>query len=121
VTWLALEGVTKQLVPVHGQHDSFPSGHAVGSMAVVATLVVLLWPTRHRWTVVVAGSVFAAAVGASRVYLGFHFPSDVLAGWSWAVAWTAAMWLLVLRRPPAPAASETERPAPFPWLSSSAA
>jgi membrane-associated phospholipid phosphatase len=111
VGWLVLEAITEQLVSVDGHNDSFPSGHAVGSMAVVATLVVLVWPTRHRWPVVVAGGVFAAAVGASRVYLGFHFPSDVLAGWSWAVAWTAAMWLFVLRRtpPPAPTLTSTSR------------
>ena len=121
VAWLALEGVSKQLVPVKGEYDSFPSGHAVGSMAVVATLIVLVWPTRHRWAVVVAGGVFAAAVGASRVYLGYHFPSDVLAGWAWAVAWTAAMWLFVLRRPPPEATTRSSRPAAFPWLSNPAA
>jgi membrane-associated phospholipid phosphatase len=119
VAWLLLEEGTQQLVPVHGQNDSFPSGHAVGSMAVVAALVVLVWPTRHRWPVVIAGGVFAAAVGASRVYLGLHFPSDVLAGWSWAVAWTAAMWLFVLRRPPPPVAVNPSRALEFPWLSGS--
>ncbi|MBK6729101.1 MAG: phosphatase PAP2 family protein [Xanthomonadales bacterium] len=75
---------------------SFPSGHAMGSMAAVAALVVLLWPTRWRYFALIIGAAFVVAVGLSRVYLGVHYPSDVLAGWTGALGWVvgvaALMW-----------------------------
>jgi membrane-associated phospholipid phosphatase len=66
---------------------SFPSGHAMGSMGLVAALAVLAWPTRWRWWAILVGGVFTLLVGFSRVYLGVHFPSDVVAGWCAALAW----------------------------------
>ena len=70
------------------EHDySFPSGHAMGSLAVVAALVVLAWPTRWRWPVLILGGLFVLGVGLSRLYLGVHFPSDVLAGWAASLLW----------------------------------
>ncbi|HEY6544240.1 MAG TPA: phosphatase PAP2 family protein [Dokdonella sp.] len=77
---------------------SFPSGHAMGSMTLACVLVLLAWRTRWRWPVLVAGAAFVVLVGMSRVYLGVHYPSDILAGWTAAVAWTVAMWLLVFHR-----------------------
>jgi len=68
---------------------SFPSGHAMGSMALVAALVVLAWPTRARGWVLVPGGLFVLVIGVSRVYLGVHYPSDVLAGWAASLAWVA--------------------------------
>jgi len=73
---------------------SFPSGHAMGSLAVVAALSVLLWHTRWRWAVLAAGLLFVLAVGLSRIYLGVHFPSDILAGWSASLAWVTGVQLL---------------------------
>ena len=58
---------------------SFPSGHAMGSMTLAAVLVLLAWNTRWRWTVAVVSAAFVLAVGWSRLYLGVHYPSDVLA------------------------------------------
>lgn len=81
---------------------SFPSGHAMGSMTLACVLVLLAWHTRWRWFVLAVSSVFIALVGLSRVYLGVHYPSDILAGWAAALTWTAAMYLLVFphgRRP----------------------
>jgi len=81
---------------------SFPSGHAMGSMTLACVLVLLAWHTRWRWPVLAATSIFVVLVGLSRVYLGVHFPSDILAGWAAAITWTAVMYLLVFqygRRP----------------------
>ena len=72
--------------PLHSY--SFPSGHAMRSFATVAALVVLAWPTPWRWPLIAAGVPFVALVGVSRVYLGVHYPSDVVASWSAALAWT---------------------------------
>ncbi len=84
---------------------SVPSGHAMQSMALAAALVILAWPTRLRWPVLVAGAAFTAVVGVSRVYLGVHFPSDVLAGWCASLAWAVGLALLFRRR-----ASRRRRP-----------
>ncbi|MET0717165.1 MAG: phosphatase PAP2 family protein, partial [Pseudoxanthomonas sp.] len=59
---------------------SFPSGHAMGSMTLAAAAVLLAWPTRWRWPMLALAGAFVVLVGYSRVYLGVHFPSDILAG-----------------------------------------
>lgn len=73
---------------------SFPSGHAMSSMAIAAAIVVLTWATRWRWPVLAAAVALVTGIGLSRVYLGVHYPSDVLAGWSGALAWVAGLALL---------------------------
>jgi undecaprenyl-diphosphatase len=78
---------------------SFPSGHAVTSVVVFGTLAYLvlrLEPTRRmrRWTL--AGAVgLIVLIGTTRVYLGVHYPSDVLAGVLAGFVWTAASALSV--------------------------
>jgi undecaprenyl-diphosphatase len=70
--------------PFGSPHDgSFPSGHAAGSFCVAAFLAVALpavWPAPRARVVSAAGFVLASLIAASRVYLGAHFPTDVLAG-----------------------------------------
>ncbi|MGN6112734.1 MAG: phosphatase PAP2 family protein [Luteimonas sp.] len=80
---------------------SFPSGHAMGSMTLGAVAILLAWRTPWRWPIVAAAAVFVPLVGLSRVYLGVHYPSDILAGWAAACGWTVACYALVFsgRRP----------------------
>ena len=76
---------------------SFPSGHAMGSMTLACVLVLLCWQTRARWPVVVAMAAFVVLVGLSRLALGVHYPSDILAGWAAAIAWTYGVYAIVFR------------------------
>ena len=73
---------------------SFPSGHAMGAAAVAAALGFLFWQHRGRWLACTLGPLFAVAVGWSRMYLGVHYPSDVLAGWTGSVGWVAGLHVL---------------------------
>lgn len=94
------------LVP-HGAYvysASFPSGHSMLSATIYLTLAMLvasLEPRRSTKALVftVAGCV-VVAVGFSRVYLGVHWPTDVLAGWCAGAAVASAAWLLLLRLNP---------------------
>lgn len=72
---------------------SFPSGHAMGSATLAAVVIALTWRTRWRWPAATAMVGFVLLVGISRVYLGVHYPSDILAGWAAASAWTAACYM----------------------------
>lgn len=73
---------------------SFPSGHAVISVAFYGFLVYLAWRFSQRWwlriTVLLAGSAVILAIGASRLYLGVHYLSDVWGGYL-----LGFMWLIV--------------------------
>lgn len=91
---------------------SFPSGHAMGSATLATALVVLCWHTAWRWPVLLLGVGFALWVGASRVYLGVHFPSDILAGWAAAVTWVCAVTLIVRPNPLQAAAPPGPLPPP---------
>lgn len=76
---------------------SFPSGHAMGSATLAWVLLLLAWHTRWRWPMVFAAAVFAVSVAFSRIYLGVHYPSDILAGWAAASAWAVSAYLMVFR------------------------
>ncbi len=90
---------------------SFPSGHAMGSMTLAWVLALLAWRTRWRWPVLLAGMAFTLLVGLSRIYLGVHYPSDILAGWSAAMVWVGGVYIVAFRggrRPWQPVASVTD-------------
>lgn len=76
----------------------FPSGHAMASMSLVAALVILLWGSRWCWLVALLGGLFVAAIGWTRLYLGVHYPSDIVAGWTASLAWTIGVGVLIRPR-----------------------
>ena len=77
---------------------SFPSGHATMATITYLTLGVLLARVRERRRMKLyllgVAILFALIVGVSRVYLGVHWPTDVLAGWCVGAAWALACWLV---------------------------
>lgn len=83
------------LVEVHTA--SFPSGHAMLSAACYLTLGTLLagvTPTKRLKAYILGVAIaLTLLIGGSRVYLGVHWPTDVLAGWCLGAAWAMACWL----------------------------
>jgi undecaprenyl-diphosphatase len=80
---------------------SFPSGHAMNSAMVYLTGAALLAsaePSRRvRAFLIGAALLLTLLIGVSRVFLGVHFPTDVLAGWSVGIAWAvAASWVAAI-------------------------
>ena len=81
--------------------SSFPSTHAVLSAVVYLTLGALLarieatTPAIKRYFLGLAAGL-TIVVGLSRIYLGVHYPTDVLAGWCVGAAWATAAWALAL-------------------------
>ena len=83
---------------------SFPSGHSMVSMAIATVFVILAWNSKWRWPVLIISSLSTFIVGFSRMYLGVHYPSDVLGGWSAGLIWACGLYLILQkgRKQPAP-------------------
>ena len=102
---------------------SFPSGHSMISMALYMTLAVLIAHTlrerRLRRFVIGTGAFLTLLIGVSRMYLGVHYPTDVLAGWTAGGAWALVCGAIAYRlgrrghlegpRPPAPTEPTDDR------------
>lgn len=80
---------------------SFPSGHSMISAALYMTLAVLISRAmerrRLRIYVIVVGALLTMLIGFTRLYLGVHYPTDVLAGWTAGSLWALVCGLIVFR------------------------
>ncbi|MDQ8183251.1 phosphatase PAP2 family protein [Pelagicoccus sp. SDUM812005] len=85
---------------MHVLTASFPSGHSLLSAVIYLSLGAMLASSQPKILVksflIGTSIVLAILVGLSRLYLGVHWPSDVLAGWSAGTAW-AILWVIVAR------------------------
>ncbi len=77
---------------------SFPSGHTMAAMAVYGLTAVLLWRRRRIGWAILAG-LWVPLVALSRVYLGVHYPSDVLASLAVGTIWLILLMFLFTRNP----------------------
>lgn len=98
-----------ELQVVRETNASLPSGHATMSAAVIGAIVILAWPhlaALGRVLAVAAAVAWVGAVGATRIYLGVHWFSDVLAGWTLGLGWVslgaAILFRWYARTPAAP-------------------
>jgi undecaprenyl-diphosphatase len=77
---------------------SYPSGHAMASAVTYLTIGVMLARTQQRPALKVyfftAAVTLSLLIGSSRVYLGVHWPTDVLAGWTAGSAWAMGIWVI---------------------------
>jgi undecaprenyl-diphosphatase len=87
--------------PFFGAHlppsYSFPSGHALLSCCCYAMLAALgsaYCRGRVKWFIGLCAALLILAIGISRIYLGVHYPSDVIAGYLVAIAWMASLLLI---------------------------
>ena len=78
--------------------SSFPSGHSMISAVVYLTLGALLARTsdqyRYKVYFLSVAVVVTVLVGFSRIYLGVHYPTDVLGGWGFGLIWALLFWLI---------------------------
>lgn len=86
-----------EAVPPYETSPSFPSGHTLNTTVVIGVLVYImclqfemLWA---RITAITAGAIFIIAMGLSRVFLGHHWLTDVMAGWFLGLAWVGMVIL----------------------------
>jgi undecaprenyl-diphosphatase len=88
------------LVPhlAHVTSASFPSGHSMMSAVTYLTLGGLVMAVAEgrllKMYVLALAVTLSVLIGVSRVLLGVHYPSDVLAGWTFGLAWSEACWLV---------------------------
>jgi undecaprenyl-diphosphatase len=100
---------------LHGHSFSFPSGHALASLVaygMTAYFVVVLWAKApsSRTAVIYLATILISAIGVSRLYLGVHYLTDVIAGYAVGAVWLSACitGVAIARRQPAAQSSERQ-------------
>ena len=83
--------------PAPEKDFGFPSGHSMASISFGLASTFLSWPTRWRWPLAAVAGIYSLLIGFSRMYLGVHYPSDVLAAWTAGIAWTAGLHRVMFR------------------------
>jgi undecaprenyl-diphosphatase len=76
---------------------SFPSGHAMLSAALIMSIIFIVWKTRLRLTSIIIGAPLLFLIGISRLYLGVHYPSDIVAGWCASLTWAVIVVIVINR------------------------
>ena len=71
---------------------SFPSGHAMASSALAFAVMAICWRTKWKWHAVILGSLYILMIGFTRLYLGVHYPSDIIGGWCISLAWALVVY-----------------------------
>ena len=77
--------------PVEIASLSFPSGHSANSMITFLALALIVAPARLRAAAIAAAVAASIAIGSTRPLLGVHWPSDVVGGWAFGIAWVVAL------------------------------
>ena len=113
---IGAKGLVQRARPVvddaleHAPGSSFPSGHATNTAAAALTLTLLVWPLlgrRGRVVVPVVAGTVTLITAADRVFLGVHYPSDVVAGMLLGTAMAGASYLGYQGWSPRPSTEET--------------
>lgn len=85
----------KQLI--NEKFYSFPSGHAMISMALALVIIFIFWKHPQKKLIRIISILYVVLIGLSRMYLGVHYPSDILGGWLMSSAWIILLQRIIYK------------------------